>query len=179
MHNYYPNQDTLVLPTYGQHVQSLVKQILTIKDKQKRNQHTHILVSLIQKIQASGKKKPIPPAKIWHDIWVMSAYKIDIDSPFEKPKKTSNHTLAPIQYHTHIPDKHAQNYGYNLTNYIKKIATITHKPTQEQLLIKAVKLIAHLNKRRSNIDLILKHIREIGGEKLAASFGSIKSKLKT
>lgn len=178
MHNYYTNCSPLILPSYGKHIQNLVDYMLTIKDKTTRTQYVHTLVSLIQKIHTTGKNKFISLPKIWNDFWIMSKYQLNVDSPFPKPKKIVSKDAYPIAYNTHKPSKHAQHYGFNITNYISKIADLSDMATQEQLLTRIVRLISKFYRKCNNLDIVFEHIKEIAGEKLVVHFDSIKKKIK-
>lgn len=177
MHNYYITSSPLTLPAYGKHIQDLVDYTLTIKDKTKRTQYVHTIVSLIQK-HTNGKNKPISLPKIWNDLWIMSKYQLNVDSPYPKPKKIVLKDPQPIAYATYKPSKHTQHYGFNIINYISKLANLSDKAMQEKLLTRIVKLISKFYKKSNNLDIIFEHIKEIAGENLVIHFASIKKKIK-
>lgn len=166
------------LPAYGTHIQDLLHYILTIKNKETRTQYTHQLISLIQKIQTSGKNKFANTAKIWHDLYIMSDYQLDVESPYPKPKKTVLSPPQPMRYSHQKELPYTQYYGYNIANYIIKIAELQDKELQQKLLIRIIKLMTRYYKKREYISMFLDHIKKIVDVKIVDHFKSLLTTIK-
>ena len=177
MHTYPTNSSSSIFSPYGRHIQALVAYIAIIKDKTMRTQYAETLITLIQKIHYAGKKKSIELSKLWRNLWIMSNYQLDIDPTYPKPKKNVLAVTQHITYNTTKQSEYTKYYGYNIINYISKLAELSDKAIQEALLIRVVRLMDRFHKKNNSLDLIFEHIQAIGGEKLANHFESIKKKI--
>ncbi len=162
------------LKFYGKNIQNLVEYILTIKDKAQRTAHTHTLLALMQSIHPSSNSKAENTRKLLSDIFIMSNYQLNIDTPYPMLNKaTLTKQPNPMLYPKNILA--SKYYGSNISNLIQQIASIKDTAIQEELLVDIVKLMWSLRKN-SNIDLILDHIKQIAGKNLTFDLTILKNK---
>ncbi len=163
------------LKVYGKNIQNLVEYILTIKAKAQRTAHTHTLLALMQSMHPSPNNKAENAHKLLGDIFIMSNYQLDIDTPHPMPNKaTFTKQPNPIPYPKNILA--SAHYGRNISNLIQQIASIKDTAIQEELLVDIVKLMWGF-KKNSDIDLILSHIKQIAGKNLTFDLTILKNKL--
>ncbi len=74
---------------YGSNVQKLADHIVKIEDKTKRNLYANILVELMRQIHPNMRDNQDYTNKLWDDLYIMSGFELDVDSPFPPPSKES------------------------------------------------------------------------------------------
>ena len=82
---YNTTRSNLILREYGRNFHKLVEYVGNVKDKEKRNKMSKTLVEMMKITQPSFKDQSEVEAKMWDDLYIMSDYNIDIDSPYPKP----------------------------------------------------------------------------------------------
>ena len=72
---------------YGSNVQKLADYIKGIEDREKRTLYAHILVELMRQIHPHMKDNQDYSNKLWDDLYIMSHFELDVDSPYPAPSK--------------------------------------------------------------------------------------------
>lgn len=72
---------------YGSNVQKLADHIVKIEDKAKRNLYANILVELMRQIHPNMRDNQDYTNKLWDDLYIMSGFELDVDSPYPPPSK--------------------------------------------------------------------------------------------
>jgi hypothetical protein len=70
---------------YGTNVQKLVDYILKIQDREKRTKYAYLLVELMRQVHPNMRDNQDYSNKLWDDLYIMSKFKLDVDSPFPPP----------------------------------------------------------------------------------------------
>ena len=79
--NYNTQRKKLSVPEYGRNIQGLVDYALTIEDRETRTAFAHIVVSAMAQVNPSVKESSNYKHKLWDHLFIMSDYKLDVDSP--------------------------------------------------------------------------------------------------
>ena len=87
---YNTTRSNLILREYGRNLHKLVDHIKGIKEKEKRNELSKTLIDMMKVTHPSFSDQSEAEAKLWDDLFIMSEYSLDIDSPFPIPTKKSN-----------------------------------------------------------------------------------------
>ena len=90
MMEYNTTRSNLILREYGRNFHKLVEYVGNVKDKEQRNKMSKTLVEMMKITQPSFKDQSEVEAKMWDDLYIMSDYSLDIDSPYPKPKRKVN-----------------------------------------------------------------------------------------
>ncbi len=77
----------LIIPEYGRNVQNMVQHLLTIEDREERNKQTQNLIEIIGNLNPQVRDVPDFRHKLWDHIFIMSDFKLDVDSPFPTPQE--------------------------------------------------------------------------------------------
>jgi len=77
------------LKEYGSNVQKLVDHIVKIDDRAKRTLYAHILVELMRQIHPNMRDNQDYTNKLWDDLYIISAFELDVDSPYPPPSPES------------------------------------------------------------------------------------------
>lgn len=104
---------------YGRHIQKMVEYVLTIEDKQKRQEQAHVLIELMGFLNPHLKNVEDFRHKLWDHLFFISDFKLDVDSPYPIPtKETYKAKPDPLPY----PKRHPKfsHLGKNLEIVIDK-----------------------------------------------------------
>ncbi|WP_185857858.1 DUF4290 domain-containing protein [Blattabacterium cuenoti] len=89
---YNTNRLKLVIPEYGRNIHKMIDHAIQIKNRNKRNRCAWEIIKLMtSSIHTTKFHKSIPylQHKLWNQLFIMSKYQLDIDTPFPIPKPTS------------------------------------------------------------------------------------------
>jgi hypothetical protein len=129
MNQYNTQLPEVILKEYGRNIEKLVEYIVKIEDYDKRTRFAHTLVELMRQIVPNNKDVQEHQTKLWDDLFIMSKFRLEIDSPFQMPEQNSR-GIKPkkVDYNQNrITYKH---YGWNIELLIKK-AFATEEPEEK------------------------------------------------
>ena len=110
---YNSEREHLIIPEYGRHIQKMVNYATTRETKEERNKLAKAIISVMGNLQPHLRDVPDFQHKLWDQLFIMSDFKLDADSPFEKPSKEVLNTRPdPLNY----PQNHPKYrfYGNNI-----------------------------------------------------------------
>lgn len=116
---YNTERSLLGMKEYGRHVQKMVEYLLTIEDREKRQQQTQSVIELMGFLNPHLKNVEDFRHKLWDHLFFMSDFKLDVDSPYPIPQKeTYKLKPDPLPY----PKRHPKyaHLGKNLEVVIDK-----------------------------------------------------------
>jgi hypothetical protein len=107
------------LKEYGSNVQKLTEHIVKIEDRTKRTLYAHILVELMRQIHPNMRDNQDYTNKLWDDLYIISGFELDVDSPFPPPSKESlgKKPLTVGYNQHHLIYRH---YGRNIDLLLEK-----------------------------------------------------------
>ena len=116
---------------YGTNVQKLLDYIMTIDDREKRTKYAYLLTELMRQVHPNMRDQQDYTNKLWDDLYILSEFKLDVDSPFAPPPIESvGKRPKYIPYNTHnLKYKH---YGRNVELLIEKAI---NTPSEEEQII--------------------------------------------
>jgi len=127
---------------YGRNIQKMIEQIMEIEDPEKRNHQARAIINVMGQLNPHLRDVEDFKHKLWDHLFIMSDFKLDVDSPFPIPSPQSL-TRKPgrLSYASnHIRYKH---YGRHIEKIIEKAIDFEEGAEKTAL----VKLIAnHLKK---------------------------------
>jgi hypothetical protein len=107
------------LKEYGSNVQKLADHIVTIQDPAKRTLYAHILVELMRQIHPNMRDNQDYYNKLWDDLYIMSGFELDVDSPYPPPsKELLGKKPLKVGYNQHKLNYH--HYGKNIELLVEK-----------------------------------------------------------
>ena len=83
---YNTNRKQLIIPEYGRHIQLMVEQIMEKKDKSERNKLAKAVIGVMGNLNPHLRDVPDFQHKLWDQLFIMSNFKLDVESPYVKPK---------------------------------------------------------------------------------------------
>ena len=80
-------REQLIIPEYGRHLQKLIALAVDLKDKEERNKAAKHIISVMGVLNPHLRDVAEFQHKLWDQIYIMSDFKLDIDSPFPLPTR--------------------------------------------------------------------------------------------
>ena len=77
----------LIIPEYGRHLQKLIEQAVALEDREERNKAAKYIISVMGSLNPHLRDVPDFQHKLWDQIFIMSDFKLDVDSPYPIPSK--------------------------------------------------------------------------------------------
>ena len=84
---YNSEREPLIIPEYGRHIQKLVNHCMAIEDEEERNTMAKAIVDVMGNLQPHLRDVPDFQHKLWDQLFIMSDFKLDVESPYGKPER--------------------------------------------------------------------------------------------
>jgi hypothetical protein len=117
--NYNTDRNDIEMREYGRHLQKMVDYAITIKDKNMRQKVAENIIQLMGILNPQLRNAADYKHKLWDHLFIISKFKLDVDSPFPKPTvDTARIKPADLPYpQQRIKLKH---YGKNVESLVNK-----------------------------------------------------------
>jgi len=110
---YNSEREHLIIPEYGRHLQKMINYAKSRETKEERNKLAKAIISVMGNIQPHLRDVPDFQHKLWDQLFIMSNFELDADSPYEKPsKETLNERPDHLPYPQNFPKYRF--YGNNI-----------------------------------------------------------------
>ena len=162
---YNTERTKLIIPEYGRHIHQMIDQAVALKDKDKRNKMAKAIIGVMGNLNPHLRDVPDFQHKLWAQLFIMSDFELDVDSPFEKPSKEVYVNSKPnkLDYPQSYPKYRF--YGNN----IKKMIDIALEWDEDDLKDKLIANIANhmkkcfLNWNKDSVDdkVIFNHLADL------------------
>jgi len=83
---YNTTREKLILPEYGRNVQNMISHAMDIKDRDERNRASQAIIEVMGQLNPHLRDVDDYRHKLWTHLFLMSDFKLDVDSPYETPK---------------------------------------------------------------------------------------------
>lgn len=84
---YNTTRGMLLLPEYGRNVQKMIAHAMEIENKDERNRAARAIIEVMGQLNPHLRDVDDFRHKLWTHLFIMSDFKLDVDSPYEIPKK--------------------------------------------------------------------------------------------
>ena len=166
---YNTKKTQLIIPEYGRHVQLMINQIMETQDRDERNKMAKAVIGIMGNMNPHLRDVPDFQHKLWDQLFIMSNFELDVDSPYEKPQKE---VLAQKPRRLAYPQKNPKYRFYG--NNIKSMINVTSNWDEGDLKSALVYNIANhmkkcfLNWNKDTVqdEVILNHLSELSDDKL-------------
>jgi hypothetical protein len=172
---YNTERSKLIIPEYGRHFQKMVDHCVSIADNEERNRVAQAIISVMGNLQPHLRDVPDFQHKLWDQLFIMSDFKLDVDSPFPiTSKEMLQQRPDPLEYPQNFPKYRF--YGNNIKRMID-VAVQWDKGDKRdglELAIANHMKKCYLNWNKDTVDdpVIFKHLYELSdGEIDLASDG--------
>lgn len=83
--SYNTEREKLKIPEYGRTVQQMVDYCVSIADREQRNRAARMVIDVMGEINPHLRNVPDFQHKLWDQLFIMSDFRLDIDTPFPTP----------------------------------------------------------------------------------------------
>ncbi len=161
---YNSERELLRIPEYGRHIQKLVNHCLELEDKEERNKMALAIVDVMGNLQPHLRDVPDFQHKLWDQLFIMSDYKLDVESPFPKPsREVLQSKPTPLAY-PKAASKY-RFYGNNIQIMIDTAKTWDEGELKDALIYTIAnhmkKCYLNWNKDTVEDSIIFKHLYEL------------------
>jgi hypothetical protein len=138
--DYNTRRPRLIIPEYGRNIQRMVDYALTIKDREERNKVAQAIINVMGQLNPHLRDVPDFKHKLWDHLFIISDFKLDVDSPYPKPKREDIYTKPErLPYpQKRIKFKH---YGKLVEELIKKAIEIEDTDERKSLIFTIANLM--------------------------------------
>ncbi len=174
---YNTDRGDIILKEYGRNIQKLVKYVREIEDKEKRDKYAATLTDLMKQINTAVKDNPEYDQKVWDDLYIMSDFELDVESPFPMPEKSVigkkpkrlDYKQSEIKY---------RHYGRNVELMIQRAIEMEDPEEKEAAIIYIGKLMKsfYASWNKDNIDeaVLIKNIEDLSKGQLTIDVEKVK-----
>ena len=139
---YNSERKPLIIPEYGRYLHVLIDQATAIEDRVERNKAAKYIISVMGNLNPHLRDVLDFQHKLWDQIFIMSDFKLDVDSPYPIPsREVLKMRPDPLKYPQNFPKYRF--YGNN----IKYMIDVANKWEEGELKNALCKVIAtHMKK---------------------------------
>ena len=162
-------REELIIPEYGRHIQKMINYASSRESKEERNKLANSIISVMGNLQPHLRDVPDFQHKLWDQLFIMSDFKLDADSPFEKPsKEVLNAKPDPLSYPQNVPKYRF--YGNNIKIMIDEAVKWDAGEMKEALVLTIAnhmkKCFLNWNKDSVKDQVIFDHLYELSDSKI-------------
>lgn len=161
---YNTQREHILISEYGRGVQKMVQKAMKIEDREERNKAAQAIVIAMAQLNPSVREVVDYKHKLWDHLFIISDFKLDVDSPYPKPEK-SVVKAKPKRVPYPSGDIRYKYYGKNMENMIRHIGQLQDEKMKEQItqnLANFMKM-SYLTWNKDTVDdtTIFKHLDEL------------------
>ena len=166
---YNTERTKLIIPEYGRHLHKMIDQALACVNKEERNKMAKAIIGVMGNLNPHLRDVPDFQHKLWDQLFIMSGFNLDVDSPFPKPsKEIYDEKPEKLNY----PQNHPKYRFYG--NNIKKMIDVAISWEEGEMKTELIYVIAnHMKKcflkwNKDSVDdvIIFNHIFELSDGKI-------------
>lgn len=166
---YNTERPKLIIPEYGRHIQKMIDHAITIEDREERNKVAKSIIAVMGNLNPHLRDVPDFQPMLWDQLFIISDFKLDVDSPFPIPTKEElTERPDPLGY----PQNHPKYrfYGNNIKRMID-VANEWEEGEKKEALVLTIanhmkKSYLNWNKDTVEDDVIFGHLFELSEGKI-------------
>ena len=114
---YNTEREKLIIPEYGRHLQKMINYAVGVEDKEERNKVAKSIIAVMGNLQPHLRDVPEFQHKLWDQLFIISDFKLDVDTPFPVlTKEKLQERPEPLKYPQNFPKYRF--YGNNIKRMI-------------------------------------------------------------
>jgi hypothetical protein len=166
---YNSEREHLIIPEYGRHIQKLVNHCIKLEDIEERNTMARAIVHVMGNMQPHLRDVPDFQHKLWDQLFIMSDYNLDVDTPYPKPERELLQAKPAGLPYPKSASKY-RFYGNNIQIMIDTALTWEEGEMKDALVFTIANHMkkCYLNWNKDTVDdeVIFSHLTELSGGKL-------------
>ena len=169
---YNSEREHLIIPEYGRHIQKLLNHCVAIEDVEERNKMARAIVDVMGNLQPHLRDVPDFQHKLWDQLFIMSDYKLEVDSPYPKPELELLNAKPESLPYPKTASKY-RFYGNNIQIMIDTALSWEDGELKDALIFSIANHMkkCYLNWNKDTVEdiIIFKHLNELSGGKINLS----------
>jgi len=166
---YNTERPKLIIPEYGRHMQKMVDQAVATEDRVERNKIAKSIIAVMGNLNPHLRDVPDFQPMLWDQLFIISDFKLDVDSPFPIPTKEElAERPEPLEYPQNFP--RYRFYGNNIKRMIDVAVNWEEGEKKEGLILTIAnhmkKCFLNWNKDTVEDDVIFNHLLELSDGKI-------------
>ena len=168
---YNTEKEPVVISEYGRNIQEVIKKLPEIEDRKVRTEAAKHIIAIMAQTSPQTKDSTDFQHKLWDLLYIISDFKLDVDSPFEPPVIEARKKPHHIDY-----QEHHIKYGHYGHYLIKMIEAAAEEENEEVRQALANSLAAQMkrnylewNKNTVNDQTIIDDLKTLSGGRLVLS----------
>jgi len=166
---YNTERTKLIIPEYGRHLHKMIDQALECEDRDKRNNLAKAIIGVMGNMNPHLRDVPDFQHKLWDQLYIMSNFELDIDSPYPLPsKEVYEERPDKLNYPQNFPKYRF--YGNNIKRMIDVAISWEDGEMKKQLVYVIAnhmkKCFLNWNKDTVEDDVIFNHLNELSDGKI-------------
>ena len=166
---YNTERKRLIIPEYGRHIQKMINYAVETEDAVERNKIAKSIIGVMGNLQPHLRDVLDFQHKLWDQLFIMSDFRLDVDSPYPKPsREILQERPQPLGYPQNFPKYRF--YGNN----IKRMIDVANKWEEGEKKVALEYAIAnhmkkcYLNWNKDTVDdyVIFRHLKELSNGKI-------------
>lgn len=167
---YNSERTALIIPEYGRHMHIMVDQLIATEDREQRNKKAKAIIGVMGNLNPHLRDVPDFQHKLWDQLFIMSQFQLDVDSPFEKPEKeVLEQKPLPLDYPQNFPKYRF--YGNNIKGMIDAALSWEDGEMKDALVFNIAnhmkKCFLNWNKDTVDDQVIFNHLAELSNQALS------------
>ena len=162
----------LIITEYGRHIQKLVDNCVSLENVDERNKMAKAIVDVMGNLQPHLRDVPDFKHKLWDQLFIMSDFKLDVESPYDKPEKEVLQAKPEPLAYPKSASKY-RFYGNNIQTMIDIALTWEEGDEREALYFAIANHMkkCYLNWNKDTVDdaVIFTHLKELSKDKIDLS----------
>tara|TARA_B100000242_G_scaffold139466_1_gene99018 strand:- start:380 stop:1018 length:639 start_codon:yes stop_codon:yes gene_type:complete len=172
---YNSDREDLIIPEYGRHIHKMVNQAIECNNRDERNNMAKAIIGVMGNLNPHLRDVPDFQHKLWDQLFIMSQFQLDVDSPYPKPsKEIFEQKPEKLNY----PQNHPKYRFYG--NNIKKMIDVAVSWEDGEMKSQLVYVIANhmkkcfLNWNKDTVEdsVIYEHLFELSNSKISLDSSS-------
>ena len=128
---YNTEKEPVIISEYGRNIQEMIKKLPEIEDRKVRTEAAKHIVGIMAQMTPQTKDSPDFQHKLWDLLYIISDFKLDVDSPYEPPVIETKKKPHHIDYQNNrIKYGH---YGHYLVTMIEAASTEENEEIRQAL----------------------------------------------
>ncbi len=166
---YNTERPNLIIPEYGRHIQKMVDHAISMEDREERNKIAKSIIAVMGNLNPHLRDVPDFQPMLWDQLFIISDFKLDVDSPFPIPSKEElNERPERLEY----PQNHPKYrfYGNNIKRMIDVANSWEEGDKKDGLVLTIAnhmkKSFLNWNKDTVEDEVIFEHLFELSEGKI-------------
>ncbi len=171
---YNTQRPMMLIPEYGRHIQKMIDYAASLESRDDRNKVAKAIISVMGQLNPHLRDISDFNHKLWDHLFIMSDFKLDVDSPYEKP---SREVLMEKPEMLSYPQANMRfkHYGKIIEQMIVKACEYDEGDEKKALITDIANLMKRTyltwNRDSVNDDVIKSDLEKLSGNKLTLPEG--------